>query len=244
MIGSVIASIVAILLVVFFIFSIITNGIGEVISGGSVRYDEQTMQGYADEQYAKYFSDTSYEDNILIVVLTEEDRYSYYTIAWVGDHVDDRIEDLFGAGNNETFGRLMLNNVNETNYSYSLDSDLAAVMNAMAQEVQDLELKSNFTCDEAHDLGASKLVNDSELNLTASTVNSALTAFRDATGISTVIVVEDAVDVFGKTVSGSSFVIMALALVLVIVVIVLITKSARGRRNDDENGRSYRDFDN
>ena len=238
MIGSVIASIMAILLVVFFIFSMITDSVGEVVTGGSVRYDEQALQDYADEQYAKYFSDVAYEDNILIVVLTAENSYDYCTIAWVGDHIDDRIGNAFGAGSNETFGRLMQDNINETNYSYSLDSDLAAVMNGMTEAVQGLGLESSFTCGDDHGLAESKLVNNTALNLTASTVDAALEEFHGATGISTVIVVEDMEDVFGKTISTGSFAIMAVVLVAVVALIVIASKNSR-RKNGDDKDRNY-----
>lgn len=242
MIGSVIGSIVAILILVVFIFSMITDGIGEIASGGSVRYDEQALQDYADQQYAAHFSDTSYEDNILIVVLVDEDCYGYSTIAWVGDHINDRIKAAFGTGDYETFGRLMLDNINETNYSYSLDSDLAAVMRGMTEEIQSMGLQTAFTCEEAHGQVDSKLVNNTELSLTASTVNDALAEFQGVTGISTVIVVEDMADVFGKSISGSSFGMMAVVLIIVIVVIVIVSKSSK-RKNDDGDGRSYREFD-
>lgn len=241
-ISSVVASILAIVIVVFFIFSMITDGIGEVISGGSVTYDEQKLQDYADEQYAAHFSDTPYEDNILIVVLVEEDNYHFSTIAWVGDHINRRIHAAFGAGRDEPFGQLMLSCINETNYSYSLDSDLADVMRGMTQQVQSYGLQSAFTCTEAHGQVPSKLVNQSNLNLTASTVDAALQEFYDATGISTVIVVEDAQDVFGKSISVSSFGMMAVVLIIVIVVIVIASKSSK-RKNDDDDGRNYREFD-
>lgn len=238
MIGSVIASIMAILLVVFFIFSMITDSVGEVVTGGNVRYDEQALQDYADEQYAQYFSDVAYEDNILIVVLTAENSYDYVTIAWVGDHIDGQIADAFGAGDYETFGRLMLDNINESNYSYSLDSDLAAVMNGMTEAVQGLGFESSFTCGEDHGLAESKLVNNSELSLTASTVDAALEQFHGATGISTVIVVEEMEDVFGKTISIGSFAIMAVVLIAVVALIVIVSKNSR-RKNGDNQDREY-----
>ena len=69
------------------------------------------MQEYADYQYAVEFNDAKeYEDNILIVFLIDEERQGYYTIAYVGDNIEDDINLMFG---NEytAFGRVMKGNI-------------------------------------------------------------------------------------------------------------------------------------
>ena len=162
------------------------------------RYDEEKFQDFANSQYkAEFGKSSAYEDNLLITVLTQDDYVSYYYIAWVGDHIDYDINGLLG-NDYTTLGQLMKNNISETSYKYSLDTDLARVMQDLTVAVQSLGLESSFTCSENHVQIKSHLTNRSAVELTESTVNEALTDFTDATGIPVVIVVEDMDDVFGS----------------------------------------------
>lgn len=161
-----------------------------------VDYDEETFQDFADEMYADEFNkSTAYEDNLLLTVLIDEDYYNYYYIAWVGDHIVTDINYMFG--NEETeLGQAMNDSINETNYKYSLDSNLAQVIETMEKEIADLSLTSSFKCDENHNQVESHLTNKANINMTEETVNQALQKFTETTGIPVVIVVEDVEDVF------------------------------------------------
>ena len=186
--GSIFSGAVTLLILAFWIF-------GAVFSDG---YDEEKFQDFANSQYESEFGRASaYEDNLLITVLVDEDYYNYYYIAWVGDHIDYEINSLLG-NNYTTLGQLMKNNISETSYKYSLDTDLARVMQDLTVAVQSLGLEDSFTCSENHAQVKSHLTNRSQIDLTESTVNEALTDFTDATGIPVVVVVEDMDDVFGS----------------------------------------------
>lgn len=218
-------------------------------------YDEAMLQDYADEQYAKAFSDSSaYEDNLLIVFLTNEDNYSFNYIAWVGDHIATDIN--YMMGNNDTeLGWEMASCINESNYKYSLDANLAAVMTAMAKRIEMLGLDSSYTCTEDHAQVNSHLINYTDLPMTDSTVNDALEYFTDTTGIPVVIVVEDMEDVFGSSEapsqSSSSGGGMSVLLVVVVtaLVIVLVYSLRRRRKADDDEfsqdnrNKKYSQFD-
>ena len=186
--GSIFSGAITLLILAFWIF-------GAIFSDG---YDEEKFQDFANSQYEVEFGRSSaYEDNLLITVLIDEDYYNYYYIAWVGDHIDYEINCLMG--NNETaLGRAMESCISSTNYKYSLDSDLAHVMQTMTGKVQALGQDSSFACSENHGGIRSHVTNHANIELTESTINGALEAFTDATGIPVVIVVEDMEDVFGR----------------------------------------------
>ena len=76
----------------------IGSAFSNVTRGGVSTYDEYKFQDYADQQYAVEFGATKdYEDNLLIVFLVEdEEYYDYAFIAWVGDHVNTKISNMFG----------------------------------------------------------------------------------------------------------------------------------------------------
>lgn len=221
------------------------NGVDVTVNNG---YDEERFQDYANEQYAAEFGNsTAYEDNLLIVFLISEDHYDYNFIAWVGDHVATDINWMFG-GNETELGQAMSACINAQSYKYSLDSNLAQVMQTMTKQVQELALEHSFSCDEDHAQVQSHLTNHTDLEMTESTVNGALRAFTDETGIPVVIVVEDMNDVFGKTstVEGSSIstgAIVVVALVVIVVVVIVVRRKKEQADAQDDPNRRYRDFD-
>lgn len=239
MIGAILAPIFVVIILLVFLFSAISGNVN--VQMGGTEYDETAFQDYADDQYAQQFSDSEdYEDHILIVFLADEEYYDFYYIAWVGDHVHSSINNMLGNNNTE-LGRAMQSCINETNYKYSLDSNLAQVMNVMAEKIQALGLEDPYTCDSEHAAVTGKLINHTELPITESTLQSALTNFADTTGLSVVLVVEDASDVFET--GGSGFqnaklpAIILLAVIVVVIVIILISKNSKKRDEPWDNGR-------
>lgn len=227
-----------------------------------IQYDEEVFQDYANDQYKREFgSSTAFEDNLMLVFLADEEHYEYYYIAWVGDHIDPEISNMLG--NNQTeLGRIMERSINQTNYKYSLDSNLATVIRTLTDEIQDLGLESSYVCQEDRGQVDSHLTNYTTLELTESTVNDALNAFTDATDIPIVILVDDIVDVFGtqKTISapkGSAsagtksilLVVVGFAFVVAMIVgIKLLSDKKKQRDQQDFNPganyqRNYGDFD-
>ena len=209
-------------------------------------YDENTLQDYADTQYAAEFgSSSAYEDNILLVFLTEDDEYyDYCYIAWVGDHIVTDINYLFGNESTE-LGQAISESVNVNSYKYSLDSNLAQVIATMEKQIASAGLASSFTCDENHIQVRSHLTNKSDIALTEDTVNSALEQFTKTTGIPIVIVVDDLEDVFGKEIFGKEASALSggtivIAVALIALAVWLIVRSVRKKKkNDDNENRTY-----
>ena len=195
----------AIVIALFFLFgafwllspadNITINWGDEAIVDGIV-YDEATMQDYANDKYMQYFgSSGAVEDNILLVLLTNEACDGYYTIAWVGDNVADDINYMFGEYTE--YGDALYNNIDEY-FAYSLDSDLADVIKTMTQHITQLGLDSSFYWEsDRSNLADPKFVNMTTMELTTEIVMGALNDFIDKTGIPMVIVVDSAEKVFG-----------------------------------------------
>ena len=233
LIGMAIIPIILVLVLVTGIFGTVFSGFGQFFggTGGSGSYDEEVFQDFADEQYAREFGSASaYEDNLLIVFLTDEDHYNYYYIAWVGDHIATDINHMLGNNSTE-LGRAMGQCINESSYKYSLDSNLAQVMDTMTAKVRALGLESSFTCSESHGQAISHLTNRTDLELTSSTVNRALEDFTQATGINAVIVVEDMEDVFGKEISFLSVLLVVILVVIAVVLIGVMVNAIRRKKN-------------
>lgn len=159
-------------------------------------YDEATMQDYANDKYMQYFgSSSAVENNILLVFLTNESCDGYYTIAWVGDNINDEINNMFGEYTE--YGESLYNNIDEY-FAYSFDSDLADVVNNMTDHITQLGLDSSFYWEsDRTNLADSKFINMTSMDLTTEIVHKALTDFTDKTGIPMVIVVDSAEEVFG-----------------------------------------------
>ena len=160
-------------------------------------YDEATMQDYANSRYEEIFgSYEGYEDNILLVFLTNDAADGYYTIAWVGDNVRSEINEMFGEYTE--YGEYLYEYINESYYAYSLDTNLADVIAAMESSITEREFDSSFRTAPASIEGKkSELINYTNFDLTTELVNDFLVSFTENTGIPMVIVVDRAEKVFG-----------------------------------------------
>lgn len=217
-----------------------------VFNGGGrqVIYDENSFQDFADAQYAKEFgTSTAYEDNILLVFLAEDkEYYDYYYIAWVGDHIDTDINNMLGSNQTE-LGRAIAASVNEQSYKYSLDSNLAGVVNIMADHIEGKGKDSSFTCREEHNQVESHLTNRTNIQLTEETVNTALKDFTDRTGIPIVIVVEDISEVLDERLPPKAIMSLVVAGGLVIIAIILIIRNIRNRKGGNKKDPEERKYD-
>lgn len=230
---NVFGMVVAVIFVIFFLISALFGNVGvSYVDSSGGTYDENKLQDYADGQYKQFFDDAAYEDNLLLLFVADEGCEDFYYIAWVGDHIHSDINAMLGDNDTE-LGQAMLSSIGEY-YEYSLDSDLARVISTMQTQIMDLQLESSFTCGEKR-VPAMGLVNRTDLPLTADTVEDALAAFVDATGISTIVVVADMEDVFGSSVSASSsgISVAGIALIVAVVVIIVVVMVNRVRNKDD-----------
>ena len=163
LLGLIFVPVILILLSAVMLFATVGTAFSDVTSGGSVRYDENTFQDYADAQYrAEFGNSTAYEDNLLLVVLVDEDYYDYHYIAWVGDHIQTDINKLFGNEQTE-FGRAIEANINVNSYKYSLDTNLAQVVEQMTTVIERKQLESSFKCKEEHIQVNSHVTNKTDL---------------------------------------------------------------------------------
>lgn len=241
--GLMMLPIILLLVVVLLVTSVLGSfgsALSTAVSGGNLTYDENQFQDYADAQYAAEFGmSTAYEDNLLLVFLVEDEEYwDYAYIAWVGDHIDTRINDMFGNDQTE-LGRSIMASINEQSYKYSLDSNLSRVVENMQAKIEAKKLPSSFksSCrDVEHVQVESHLTNKTELPLTEDTVNDALAAFTESTGISVVLVVDDIDDVFDRTIPPEDIFTLILAGVLLIVAIVLLVRGFKKRKNGGNGG--------
>ena len=244
LIGMIMGPIIMVIVAVMLLIGFFGNAVTDVAQGGTVKYNEEVFQDYANSQYAAEFgTSTAYEDNLLLVVLTTENDQGYAYIAWVGDHIASDINMLCGA-EGTALGNAMAANINAANYKYSLDSDLARVTRQLQQQVEALGLETAYTCDEEHGQVKSHLTNRTSLSMTQETVDQALTEFTASTGIPMVIVVDEAEEVLGKSVSGSSWITLLIAGLLILFAVIMILKAIKRRpRDDDRDNYQKNDYD-
>ena len=222
---------------------VLLSSIGPAITafteGGVVLYDEEKLQDFADSQYRQiYGASTAYEDNILIVFLTDEDYQEYAYIAWVGDHIKTDVNYMFGSNSTE-LGRAMENAVNTSSYKYSLDSNLASVVESMQNKITSLASDTHFNCKEEHVQVKSTFKNYTSLDMTAETVGTSLESFTEKTGISISLVVEDAEEVFGRTMPAHYVTTLLICLVFVGVAVFLIVRGLKERKGGNGGGNGY-----
>lgn len=239
LVGMVVAPIVFVIIAAVILFS--------AIGGSVVMYDEDTMQDYAYAQYLAEFGAPeavdAYEDNLLLVFLTNETATDYYYIAFVGDNIRDEVSDLFGNEYTE-LGRTLSYEI-PMDFEYSLSSDLAVVMEQMATDVARLGLETPFYETTDHS-GAVEphLTNHSALPLNEATVERGLVTFTEQTGIPAVIVVDSMERVFATDDGEGSGVVsivlpILFAIVLVVVAVVIVRAMRRRDKGTNPSDNQY-----
>lgn len=242
-IGPIIALIAVLIMLVYTLVPMVSN-----VGKKELEYDEQKIQAYADQRYQESFGKGSegYEDHILVVLLTYDDNKQYDCIAWVGDDINSRINRLFGD-EKTAFGRAMRSSINDTDYSYSLGSNLEMAMDQMTDDVKGLNLESSFSCNEKHTKGTSHLDNRTAYSINETAVNRSLKDFTDETGIETVIVVAQAKDVFSYrsniNINLGSILLVLILLIIVGVLIYVFVKAINSAKknggNTNQTGNNY-----
>ena len=237
--GLIIAPIVLILVAAIILALSVGSAFSSIANGGSVIYSEEQFQDYTNnEYYSQFGAYGGEEDNILIVFLVDDESSEFSCIAWVGDNIRTEINSMFGAEGTR-FGNAVLNNINQGYYAYSLDSNLAAIMETMTAHVSALELSSSFKNPKDVALRPeSKLTNKSTLQLSEETVNDALLGFTAATGIPVAITVDTMENVFGKTILTSDLIFVILAIGLLGLSVFLIVKNVRDSKKAKKNAGS------
>ena len=241
LLGAFIAPIIIFLMVAMLAVGFLGDAMANIRNGGSIVYDEETFQDYANEHYYREFKDsTSIEANMMFFVLTSENYDGFYMIAWVGDDIRYEVNEMFGDEYTE-FGTTALSTINTEMYKYSLDTDIAALAIKMADKVAARGYSSNLGAGKTPSSGVtSHLVNASNVQLTEQTVNEGLEYFHEKTDIPLVVVVDEAEDVFGITPPTGDYILVAIFAGLIVLAIVLTVKAikARKERRDGDGGSS------
>ena len=238
--GALFTPIICMVLAIVMMIGVIGGGLTTLFRGGNVVYSENKMQDYASRQYATIYdpSSATYEDNVLVVFLTNEDGQSYYSIGWVGDNLKSQVSDLFG---NEytALGSAMQASINTSSYRYSLGSNLAQVTEKMETSVRNQNLDTVYRAQKAERHEAGKVYNrsNSDIQFNAETVDAALKNFTDSTDISMSIVVADAKDVFGKSLNSAAILALLLCIVLIVYAVVAIVRYVKRRRGNADDWR-------
>lgn len=239
--GALFAPILCFVLAIVLLVGVVSGGLATLFRGGDVVYSENKMQDYANRQYATVYdpSSATYEDNVLVLFLTNEDGQTYYCIGWVGDNLKSQVTDLFG-NENTALGNAVLSSVNQSSYRYSLGSNLAQVTERMQTSVENLGLETPYRSKKADTHVAGKVYNrsGSDIQFNTETVDAALKNFTDSTDITMSIVVADSKDVFGKSLNTAAILALLLCIVLVVYAVVAIVRYVRRRRG--ENADNWR----
>lgn len=235
LLGIIMLPIIVIFICVIFLIVYVQSTISIVLDGGQIVYNEDKFQDYAYGAYHDHFTDkTTKEDNILLAFLTTEDNNHYFCITMVGDNVKTDIANMFGNASTD-FGRAVKDSIG-VNYKYSLDTDIAAVVEIMENKVGYLNTSSPLI--NPHDMSSASpsiLINRSNLDLNDESVNVALESFAMETGIPIAVVVDTAEEVFGKTMPWGSIVFIIAVFALVGFCIYYIVKKIREKKKMDSD---------
>ena len=244
LVGMLFVPVIMLLFVGMMLVGSFGSALNNVASGGQVIYEESVMQEYADERYYEAFGAyrETYEDNILVVFLTNEELDGYYAIAWVGKNLDEPIWNLFG-GERAWFSQNMLSTVNGSYYKFSLDKDLELTMDKLADKIESFGLEDSFDAPSGGQRAGSRLMNYSSLVMSEELVNAALKDFTERTGIPAVIVVDEMEDALGKRIRQQDIILVIIFIGLLALIVFLIVKAYKERKKYGNGGFDKNDQD-
>ena len=235
--GIIMLPIILVLVLGTVFFSTLGESFTNVINGGTVEYDEVKIQEFGAQKYAEAFSGAEcYEENILIVFLTNEKCDGYYVYACVGNDLAKSTRDLFGD-ESTAFGRTVLITVNEEYYANSLSVNLSDVMTSMASTVNSVTKGEDRPTGNAP---ITRLFNDSEVTLNNETVEKGLKKFTDETGIGAAIAVEDMEDVFGKRIRFNDIMVLTFTVLVIVILVIIMVKKYQERNGGGDGGSENR----
>ncbi len=194
--------------------------------------DEALVDKYTENQYNEKFASLSnYEDYALIVFLIDdEEYYEYYYCTWIGDHVSANTANLLGL-NDSTLDDAFEANIS-TDYKKTISLDLASTIYQLISKSD----SNGLTCNESTAAYISSHVdNDTNLNIDEATINAALKAFEDKTGVKLVLVIDTINEVC--IVSSKEMTIdnlmpfIIIGVILLFFIIIIISNIFKGRRN-------------
>lgn len=197
---------------------------------GNIIYDEGTFQSYANSEYFNAFSATEdYENNILLVYTVYEGYDGFECIAWAGDNVPTSINEMMT-------GSAISSGISDY-YEFQLSKGIAMSVDKLTDRAP--------ASSASVDTRFSKLTNYSSLEMNKETVNEALVAFAEKTGINIAVVVVDGADVFGVSESGDAgFAIFGIVFIAIIAIIIIgsVNKSkGNGSSSNDKTDKTNPD---
>ncbi len=162
-------------------------------------YDEEVFQNYANENYKNIFgSSKSYEDNLLLVFLTNKEADEYYTIAWIGDNIEYDINELFGEYSE--YGIYMEEYFNYGYFEYDIDANYSTIIDLLTDTISSFYLDSSFYDENGHDSSPeSEVINKTDFLLNKDMINHSLVRFTEETDIPCVLLIDYVENVFGMT---------------------------------------------
>lgn len=190
---------------------------------GDIIYNETVFQTYAGGEYNNAFRGTEdYENNILLVYTVYEGYDGFECIAWVGNNVPTSIDEMMT-------GSSISSGISDY-YEFQLSKGIAMSIDKLTDRAP--------ASSASVDTRFSKLTNYSSLEMNKETVNKALVAFAEKTGINIAVVVVDGADVFGRSQSNSDdmgFAIFGLLFIVAIIIIIIASSRSKGKNNKEKN---------
>lgn len=215
------------------------SSISNVANGGHFVTEDSVMEDYAMKQYDVQFADSKeYENNILIVFLTDEKGEEYYTMAIVGFNVSSKVNDMFGNEYTD-YGRALMNNLNP-GFKNTLSRNLRDTVDDLRETIEyrgyDSFVDGSYA--EPRDYRLSVVANHSTLTVSEETINKSLQDFTKSTGIPISIVIDDMSDVFDKSFNTGDILTIIFAAALLGVSVYFIIRAVKDNKSASDGGSS------
>ena len=226
----VVVPVFALVLAVLFLATNLSAAVISIANGGKIKYSKITFDNYVGAQYAAEFGESSaYDDNLLIVFLTNKKSNGYYAMALTGSNIDPQIRQMFGDEITDFW--TILESSMTAHYRFSPQKGFRVALERLSESISEKKLDSPFVEEKDHSsMTSPHVTNYSDLSINDDSVNLAIRRFTEDTGIPTVIVIDTADNVFGRTVPKRELAVSAISAAVVVVSSVGLVKDIKRRR--------------
>ena len=216
--------------------------IGVLVNGGEIVYAEETLNNYINTTYDNSFKNSSAKNSGLVLMFfyNEDTNTMEYTVK-AGSNVSTYASAVFGT--DSKFGAYLEKNLKMENYKATFGDTLAAAIDQMAKDIEELKLMSNYVYE--HDVSkmpvpqatVKKGAGDIFSNETADKISAALVRFQAETGLYMVMSLDTSVNAFGRTIPTTDiFMVVLIMFVIALCSFNLVKKVREYKRYKNDFG--------
>ena len=219
--------------------------IGVLVNGGEIVYEEETLNAYKTDAYKENFKfegATGTQNGLTLMFFYNEDLDTVECTYVVGTNIQNSISNLLNS-ETEGIGAALERHSKVGNYKDTVVANISAAIDEIAESIEELDLINSFVKHySSKNIGDPAVKVKDESFITQKSADELLphlVEFEAKTGIPVYVVIDTAVNAFGRTIPVTDILMVVLILLIITLCVVNMVKKIRAykRVQDDFGGQ-------